>query len=153
LPETDYTILQRYQAVLRGLYNYYCMATNVGSPRRMGRILRILEVSLAKTLANKRKISVTEVFRRYRVEGLERRALRVIVKRPGKDALVATFGGFRFERVPDGMGMVDVHPELAWKKYANRRSEVVQRLAAGRCELCGVENVPVAVHHIRKLSD
>jgi hypothetical protein len=27
--ETDYTIVSRYQAVLHGVYNFYCMATNV----------------------------------------------------------------------------------------------------------------------------
>jgi Type II intron maturase len=33
--ETDYTIIQRYQGVLQGLYNYYCMAVNVGKKKRM----------------------------------------------------------------------------------------------------------------------
>src|SRR5262249_50206839 len=41
LCESEYTIVQRYQAVLRGVYNFYCMATNVG--KRMSRIKWTLE--------------------------------------------------------------------------------------------------------------
>ena len=33
------------------------------------------------------------------------------------------------------------------------RSEVVQRLLAQKCELCGSEEGPFQVHHVRKLAD
>ncbi len=36
---------------------------------------------------------------------------------------------------------------------ANKRSEVVQRLLAGKCELCGRKEELIQVHHIRKLAD
>jgi predicted HNH restriction endonuclease len=49
--------------------------------------------------------------------------------------------------------VVDFHIGTAWHQQANTRSEVVQRLLAGRCELCGIEGEPVRVHHIRKLAD
>jgi len=65
----------------------------------------------------------------------------------------ATFGGFRLKRIPDGMGVVDFWDVLAWNKPASKRSEVVQRLFAGKCELCNMEDVPLNVHHIRKLAD
>ena len=51
------------------------------------------------------------------------------------------------------MGAVDFRFESAWHKPANQRSEVVQRLLVGKCELCGLEDGPVQVHHIRKLAD
>ena len=51
------------------------------------------------------------------------------------------------------MGVVDFRFALAWHKQANRCSEVVQRLLAGKCELCGIEGEPVQVHYIRKLAD
>jgi hypothetical protein len=57
-----------------------------------------------------------------------------------------------FERIPEGMGVVDFRFESTWFKQANKRSEVVQRLLAGKCELCGWEG-QVQVHHIRKLAD
>ena len=52
--------------------------------------------------------------------------------------------------------------ELRWQKYAilndhpkgvfSGRSEVVQRLLAQKCELCGTV-WPCQVHHVRKLAD
>jgi hypothetical protein len=153
LPESDYTIIQRYQSVLRGLYNYYCMAINVGTRKRMSYVRWILETSLTKTLAVKHRCSVSEIHRRYRAEILGRKALRVVVERPGKEPLIATFGGFPFERIPEGMGVTDIDPAVTWFWHNTGRSEVVKRLVAGRCELCEARGVPLQVHHIRKLAD
>ena len=50
-------------------------------------------------------------------------------------------------------GVVDFQFELAWFKHTSNRAEVVQRLLAGRCELCGIKGEPVQVHHVRKLAD
>jgi group II intron reverse transcriptase/maturase len=149
--DTDYTILQRYQGVLRGIYNYYCMAANVS--KRMNRIRRILSTSLTKTLACKLRCRVSQVYRKYRVVVLDRVMLRVVIQRPGKEPLVAAFGGFPFERIPDGLGAKDFQFEPAWYAPGDKRAEVVQRLLVGKCELCGAEDAPVAVHHIRKLAD
>ncbi len=151
--ETDYTIIQRYQGVLQGLYNFYCMATNVGNRKRMSYLKWMLELSLTKTLASKFKCKVSDIYRRYAVRVLDRKLLQVVIERPDKEPLVATFGGISFERIPDGMGVVDFRLEPAWHKQANKRSEVVQRILAGKCELCGLEGEPVQVHHIRKLAD
>jgi group II intron reverse transcriptase/maturase len=151
LVDTDYTIIQRYQSVLVGIYNFYCMAQNVS--KRMQRIKWILETSLLKTLASKFKCKVAEIIRRYKVVGAEPAMYQIVIQRPDKDPLVATFGGVQFRRIPEGLGTTDIPIELAWFKPASRRSEVVQRLLAGKCELCGKDDEPVSVHHIRKLAD
>src|SRR4051812_1462794 len=78
--------------------------------------------------------------------------LRVVIERPGKAPLVAVFGGFPLERKPDGLGTTDFQFEPAWFAPGDKRSEVVQRLMAGKCELCEREG-PMQVHHIRKLAD
>jgi group II intron reverse transcriptase/maturase len=148
--ETDYTILDRYQSILRGLYNYYCMATNVS--RRMGQIKWILETSLTKTLARKHQISVTQVYKKFQVVCLERKALRVIINRPGRKPLISLFGGIPFERNPKGMGNVNPDMRGTWFKPTSRSSEAVQRLVAGECELCGKKE-PLEAHHIRRLAD
>jgi group II intron reverse transcriptase/maturase len=156
LADTDYTILQRYQAVLRGLYNFYCMAVNVS--KRMNFIQWVLETSLTKTLAHKHQCSVNQIYAKYRKilpdfgDG-ESRVLAVVIKRPDKDPLVAVFGGIPFKRNPQGMGVTDFQFREAWHAGSNERSEVVQRLLAGKCELCDAEDVPLAVHHVRKLAD
>jgi group II intron reverse transcriptase/maturase len=151
LNDTVYTIIDRFQGVLRGIYNYYCMAINVS--RRMNHIRWILETSLVKTLASKLRCSVPEIYRKYRADGLDGKVLRVVVERPDKTPLVAAFGGISFKRVPDGMGMTDFCSVLAWFRPGGKRSEIVQRLLAGKCELCGAERLPLEVHHIRGLAD
>jgi group II intron reverse transcriptase/maturase len=151
LCETDYTIISRYQAVLRGVYNFYCMASNVA--RRMDRVKWMLERSLTKTLAYKLKRSVPSIYATYGMEHRGYKVLRVVIERPGKQPLEATFGGFPLTRKPDGMGVVDFVHQAAWFSFTSDRSEVVQRLLAGRCELCGAEDVPMEVHHVRKLAD
>jgi hypothetical protein len=154
--ETDYTILQRYQLVLRGIYNYYCMAVNVS--RRMDRLKRILQISLIKTLASKFRSGMSEIRKKYQAtlpdtgEGIHK-VLRVVVNRPGRDPLVAIFGGIPFVRIPDGKGTADFDFRQAWFTPGGGRAEVVIRLLIGKCELCDAEKVPVAVHHIRKLAD
>jgi len=152
--DTAYTIVQRYQGVLQGVYQHWCMATNVS--RRMAYIKWILETSLTKTLASKFKCSVSEIYEKYGVtiefpEG-PIKVLRVIVERPGKEPLVAIFGGSH-KRIPEGLGTSDFDFDQAWYSPGNKRTEVVQRMLAGKCELCDAENVSVEVHHIRKLAD
>ena len=152
LLDTDYTIIQRYQSVLRGIYNYYCMAINVGQRSRMNYVKWMLETSLARTLASKHKCSVSGIFRKYQRIVNDQKVLCVVVERPDKNPLVAIFGGIEFSRKPDGLGIVNTDLEKSWYRHATHRSEVVQRLIAGKCELCGAKG-PVQMHHIRKLAD
>lgn len=149
--DTDHTIVSRYQSVLRGLYNFYCMAANVS--KRMHRIQWVLETSLTKTLAHKHKCSVTEIYRRYQVKGLDGPMLRVVTERPGKQPLVATFGGIPLKRIPEGQVTGALCLGRLWFSPGGQRSEAVQRLLADRCELCGAEGRPLQMHHIRKLAD
>jgi len=152
LAETDYTILQRYQSVLVGIFNFYCMANNVS--KRVGYIWRILEISLVKTLAHKLGVKTKRILKKYRVEGFYPRLLRVVIERPDKEPLVALFGGISIARIPKGMtcGNNFLY-EQAWFAPGGKRSEVVQRLLADKCELCEAMDRPLQVHHIRKLAD
>jgi group II intron reverse transcriptase/maturase len=153
--DDDYTIIMRYQSVLRGLYNYYCMAVNVST--RMNDIQHILWQSLTRTLACKHRIRIAQVYQRYRiidpVSGM--RILRVIRERGDKKPLIATFGGIPFVRDTKSVwtGNDDFQFKIAWFAPGNARTEVVQRLLASKCELCGAEGVPLQMHHIRRLAD
>ena len=133
LHDTDFSIMTQYQAEYRGLVQYYLLAFNV---HRLWRLHRVMELSLVKTLADKFKTSVKRIYRKYRktveVPHGTQKVLEVIVDRgPKKKPLVARFGGI----------------ELRWQKHAilndhpkevfSVRSEVVQRLLAQKCELCG----------------
>jgi hypothetical protein len=113
----------------------------------------VMEQSLAKTLARKYRIRVAQVYRRYRAvldtEHGPRRGLQVTVHRDGGRApLVAQWGGISLARDTTPTVLNDNPPRV----WSNRRSEIVQRLLADGCELCG-SGTQVEVHHIRALKD
>jgi group II intron reverse transcriptase/maturase len=142
------SIVDSFQAEYRGIVNYYRMAHNLG---KFSIVKWTMEQALTMTLANKYKISVSEVYRRYHAtvqnaNGRAYKALQVSVPRPGKQPLVRTWGGISLARE-----MVHQLPDTPTQSW-NARTEVVQRLIAGNCELCGSGD-RVNVHHIRKMAD
>jgi hypothetical protein len=153
--DDEYTIVSRYQSVLRGIYNYYCMAINVS--KRMDRIKYILETSLAKTLAHKLRISLKQVFRKYKVVNKNNnpRMLQVTATGQNQKSLTAIFGGFSMGRKPEGLGNNDFNFTTSWFAPGGPRSELVQRLLNAECELCGANGSTICIqmHHIRALKD
>jgi len=147
--ETDHAIISRYGAEYRGIVQYYLLA---GDVFRLGRLHWVMQTSLLKTLAGKHDSSVVKMARKYRAT-IEtphgpRKCLQVSTERgEGKKPLVATFGGIPLKRQKYAL-LRDREPVPA---YA-RRKELVHRLLAGRCELCG-RAAKVRVHQIRKLVD
>ena len=146
--DADFSIVAQYQSEFRGVAEFYRLAFN---RHRLGRLRHVMEQSLAKTLAHKYKISVPQACRRYRAvldtgHG-PRRGLQVTVDRDGKPPLVAQWGGISLARDTTPRPLND-DPARIW----SARSEIVQRLLADECELCGSRN-QVEVHHIRALKD
>ena len=117
-----------------------------------GRLQWVMEWSLAKTLAAKHKTSCAQVFRRYKsvtqTEHGPRVCLKVEKQRDnGKRPLVAYFGGIPLKRQRQAV-LVDREPQ----RYRTDRNELIKRLEADKCEMCG-STVDVEVHHIRALRD
>ena len=73
--------------------------------------------------------------------------LQVMVERKGKLPLVATWGGISLKR--DVQALLDDTPQRLWN---GTRTELLQRLLADKCELCGSKD-RVQVHHVRALRD
>ena len=59
----DFSIVHDYQTKLRGLYQYYALATNVS---QLHNLKWIMEQSLMKTLAAKHKCSVRVMLGKYK---------------------------------------------------------------------------------------
>lgn len=75
--------------------------------------------------------------------------LQVTVARDdGRAPLIAQWGGISLVRDTIPTVLNDNPPRI----WSNRRSELVQRLLADACELCGSAD-QVEVHHIRALKD
>ena len=148
--DSDLRIVARYQAEFRGIAEYYQMAYN---RHRLGLLRWIMERSLTKTLGHKNKISVNKVWHRYRATWQTpagpRRGLQVTVERgPGKRPLVARWGGVSLARRTTRVVLKEDLPTI-WRK---RPAELIDRLMAGRCELCQART-DVETHHVRRLKD
>jgi group II intron reverse transcriptase/maturase len=149
LEDDDFTIIERYQQEYRGIVQYYMLAHNVSW---FWKLHWIAKISLLKTLAYKHKTGTIAQLRKYQASfqaanGITYRCLEIQVPREGKKPLVARFGGIPLKRQP--MATLADHIPLYER---TERNELVKRLLADTCEMCGSrENVEV--HHIRKLAD
>jgi hypothetical protein len=139
----------QYQAEYRGIIEYYRLAYNL---RQLQKLKWVMETSLTRTLAMKFKTSSRQIHRRlqtfHRTKDGTYKVLEVRVDRgPRKPPLVARFGGISLRwtrRAP----LSEIPPKPLW----SGRSEVVDRLLAETCEVCGATD-DIEVHHLRKLRD
>lgn len=144
-----YGIVSQYQAEYRGIVQYYRMAYNLHT---LGKLKHVMEVSLVQTLASKYKTTCPKIYKRYgtkiMTEEGERKVLLVKVERAApRKPLITHFGGISLK----WNKWVSVNDNLT-KPIWSQRSEVVRRLLAEECELCG-SHENIEVHHIRKLVD
>lgn len=147
--DSAYSIVAQYQTELRGIVQYYRLAYNVS---HLGRLKGIMQASLVQTLAGKFKTSVGQIYARYRTllptEFGTYKVIQVKMERgEGRPPLVTHFGGIPMRR----NRWVAIGDELT-KPIWSKRSEIVQRLLAQACELCG-STEHIEVHHLRKLAD
>jgi group II intron reverse transcriptase/maturase len=147
LNDSVFSIIVHYQGVYRGLVEYYRLAHNVYG---LNKLKWIMEQSSVKTLAAKLKLTVHQVYERFRAtlltDGKPYKGLQTVIQREGKDPLIAQWGGIPLQRRMDTT--LNDDPYLYW----NGRTEIVQRLLAETCELCGSHEL-IEVHHIRALKD
>lgn len=138
-------IITAYGLELRGLYNYYAPAHNVSA--RLYPLKWVMNQSLCKTLAAKLNISVRQAAKRFRYEG-QAVGLGYITERPGRKPLHATFGTHSMRHQP-----FSPRPDLDQLRLTyHPRTQLVDRLNANQCELCGATQ-HIEVHHIRAMKD
>lgn len=148
LHDDDFSIVQRFQQEYRGLVQYYVLAQNLSW---FSKLYWIMETSLLKTLACKHRSSINKQKAKYKTtttstSGKTVPCLQVVVERPGRKPLVATWGGISL--VHKRKAVIEDKPD----KVYGGRTELIKRLTADTCELCGSRK-DIEVHHIRKLAD
>jgi len=148
LSETDFTIIATYQQEYRGIVQYYMLAHNVS---HLHRLHWVMKQSLLKTLAAKHKTTSAVMRRKYLAtqqlpDGRRMLCIRIFVEQPARPPLIAQFGGISLRRNP--MAILNERPPQLW----NVGTEIIQRLKAQECELCG-SHEDVEVHHIRRLAN
>ena len=148
LHESPFSMVEKFQTEYRGIVQYYQLAYNVS---RLTRLRWVMETSLTKTLAAKLQISVKKVYEKYHATigtpyGLYK-GLQVVVERDaGRRPLVTHWGGVPLRRRKDAV-LTD-QPQTVW----NTKTELLERLLADTCELCGSQE-DIEVHHVRALKD
>lgn len=152
IQDDDFTIISRYQAEYRGLVQYYLLAINVSW---LHQLHWIMQASLLRTLARKHRTSLKAMSERYQATTETHygrlSCMEIVVERAnGKKPLVAQFGGIPLRRQEKAI-LSDLDPAYSQQRGRDR-NELIKRLLAEKCELCG-SKMNVEVHHIRKLAD
>jgi hypothetical protein len=152
IQDDDFTIINRYQAEYRGLVEYYLLAINVCW---LHKLHWVMQASLLRTLARKHRSSLKAMWEKYRATTETPygtlSCLQVVVERAnGKKPLVAQFGGIPLKRQERAI-LTDLDPVFSQKR-GHEPNDLVKRLLAEKCELCG-SRTNIEVHHIRKLAD
>lgn len=136
-------IVWKYASEINGVYNYYCLASNVS--RRMHEYIHAHYLSLLRTIAKKERSSVRKVLRKYgkevpRADGRGTH-IALCIERDGEAVAWYPYEGFRkraFAPKPKPEGIQEFGKELK------------RRIQNDRCEVCsGLGNVEV--HHVRNL--
>jgi len=148
--DSDFTIIDLFQAEYRGLVEDYRLAYNLP---RLTTLEGVMEQSLTKTLATKHKMSVPKVYRKYQTTFREGKkcytVLQTVIERKGKKPLVARWGGISLQG--DSKAPIKDYQTF----LGPGRSQLEKRLLADTCEYCGTtgDAERSEVHHIRALKD
>jgi group II intron reverse transcriptase/maturase len=146
---SDAHIIDTYQRRYRGIAEYYKYAID---RHHLGKLKFVMQVALTKTLAHKHKISVSRVYRKYRgtlpIDGREYKVLQVEVP-TSRGTRIVHWGAIPLTVIKPGVeSIADRCPhDRKWQ-----RTDLIHRLQADRCELCGSRQ-NCEVHHVRKLAD
>lgn len=139
----DLEIINQYNAEIRGIYNYYRIADNVSV---LGNFYYVMKYSMFKTYAAKYKTRIRNIRRKYGYKHFG-------IKYPSKSGKAVAYfynEGFKHDSTISLKANIDIIPLV----HRNLNStSLISRLKANRCEWCGAENVPIEMHHIKKIKD
>lgn len=146
---SDAEIIVAMNAVIRGLAEHYKLGN--GWKNEFSPVHHVWWFSLMKTLACKHKCSVRHVVRELLTRHQGDLGVWIGKKNEGKMFLrMFTMKEIRSAK-PDRSARVDVMPStLPWGKST---TDMVDRLRARECEACGATDVPLEIHHVRRMAD
>ena len=140
----DLEILNQYNTEIRGLYNYYRLANNVSV---LNNFYYVMRYSMLKTFAGKYRTRISRIIRKYR-KGKDF-AVEYLQKNGKVGQTLFYNKGFRRDTK-----VGKENPDIVARAVENYGSNsLIKRLKANKCEWCGAENMPLEMHHIRKLKD
>ena len=144
--------INEYNSEIRGMYNYYSLATDVAV--KLGKFKYYHYWSLLKTIAHKEKSSTTKVKAKYGID---------VRRKVGKGTRKVV--GIKYNTKDGEHVMTYFNESLKMIKEPNTKisdkycpdvmtgRQLINRLNANVCELCGKNEGEFEVHHVRKLKD
>ncbi|WP_338248405.1 group II intron reverse transcriptase/maturase [Dictyobacter halimunensis] len=150
-------LLQQYNAEIRGLYEYYSLATDVST--KMSKFRYYHYYSLLKTVARKEKCSIKKVLDKYGVsakvkQGTGTRKIFGVIYETKEGLKTMTYFNEPLKKKDkphegrNANGIIET--------VIPQRHQILDRMNAGKCELCEHESADLTefeVHHVRKLKD
>ena len=141
---TDLEIVSVYNAELRGICNYYGMASNFC---KLNYFAYLMEYSCLKTLASKHKTSLSKTIDKFN-DGTGKWGIPYETKLGSKRRYFANYADCK------GKGSAMDYISNAAVVYGYAVNTLENRLKAKVCELCGTtESDHYEVHHINKLKN
>ena len=141
---TDLEIVSVYNAELRGICNYYGMASNFC---KLHYFAYLMEYSCLKTLASKHKTSLSKIINKFN-DGTGKWGVPYETKLGSKRRYFANYADCK------GKGSATDYISNAAVVYGYAVNTLENRLKAKVCELCGTtESDHYEVHHINKLKN
>lgn len=139
-------IIGGFNAEIRGLYNYYALASNVSV---LNKYYYIMQYSMYRTFAAKYRCSMSRIIKRYKKD----KVFSMEYVTPSGQCKRVEFyhEGFK-KKAPSVYAEVDNLPRPV-TIYNHKRSELIVRILQGRCELCGERANMVKVHQVAALKE
>lgn len=140
---TNLEIVATYNSELRGICNYYALASNF---TRLDYFAYLMEYSCLKTLAGKHDTTTRKIISKYR-DGKGRWSI------PYKTAKGTRYRSFaKYAECKNTDRFNDSVVDIA-VRFANNRTTFEERIAARVCEMCGKTDVPLEIHHVNKVKN
>lgn len=141
---TDLEILNTYNSELRGLCNYYGLASNFG---QLTYFSYLMEYSCLKTLAGKHKTKIAKIKQKYR-DGKGKWCIPYETKKGIKHMYFADY-----QKSKSTAYVNDVIKNTALY-HSHTTTTFEDRLKACVCELCGTtESKKYEIHHVNKVKN
>lgn len=141
---TDLEIVMVYNAELRGICNYYGIASNYG---KLGYFAYLMEYSCLMTLASKHKSSVGKIREQFK-DGKGGWCIPYETRKGKKYMYFA-----KYQECKAPKEVIDEIPH-AVPQTIKTHSSFESRLLAKQCELCGnTDSKNYEIHHVHRLKD
>jgi len=141
---TNLEIVSSYNSELRGICNYYNLASDFG---KLSYLAYLTEYSCLKTLANKHKSSIRKITKKFK-DGKGKWGIPYETKKGWKRCYFANYADSK--KVNESDDKIAVATQI----FRLSTTTFDKRLKAKTCELCGTtESTNYEIHHINKVKN